>query len=214
MCVLKDGFRNWSQPSHHLGNVSCVHSLAWFWMAAFLTCASAKQSVRASVPRGAGLHGKVGHLDTYLRTGERQAGLFKRRTVLASLTSGPRTISATFWGINAWAFMGICLLLLLPARLSPPEPRPSPTKHKRTNSNGLFGGLVMWLPSKSLSACAVTKGPWKWIRKIKISGLHINVTWDDFSLSFTLVSSFRKMGIGFFFLLKMKRIYLWCIIFF
>ena len=199
MCVLKDGFCNWSQPSHHLVNVSCVHSLAWFWMAAFLTCASAKQSVRASVPRGAGLHGKVGHLDTYLRTGERQAGWFKRRTVLASLTSGPRTISATFWGINAWAFMGSCLLLLLTARLSPPEPRPSPTKHKRTNSDGLFGGLVMWLPSKSLSACAVTKGPWKWIRKIKISGLHINVTWDDLSLSFTLVSSFRKMGIGFFF---------------
>lgn len=112
MCVLKDGFRNWSQPSHHLGNVSCVHSLAWFWMAAFLTCASAKQSVRASVPRGAGLHGKVGHLDTYLRTGERQAGLFKRRTVLASLTSGPRTISATFWGINAWAFMGIPLYII------------------------------------------------------------------------------------------------------
>ena len=101
-----------------------------------------------------------------------------------------------------------------PPAFPPPEPRPSPTKHKRTNSNGLFGGLVMWLPSKSLSACAVTKGPWKWIRQIKISGLHINVTWDDFSLSFTLVSSFRKMGIGFFFLLKMKRIYLWCIIFF
>ena len=195
MCVLKDGFRNWSWPSHHLVNLSCVYSLAWFWMAEFLTCVSAKLSVWAPVPRGAGLHGKVGHLDTYLRTGERQAGLFKRRTVLASLTSGPRTISAMFWGINARAFMGICLLPLLTALLSPSTPRPSPTKHKRTNSGGLFGGLVMWLPSKSLSACAVIKGPWEWIRKIKISVLHVNVTWDDLSLSFTLVSSFIKLAL-------------------
>ena len=34
-----------------------------------------EQPVQASVPQGAGLHGKVGHVDTYLRTGERQTGL-------------------------------------------------------------------------------------------------------------------------------------------
>lgn len=98
------------------GECSCVYSLAWFWMVKLLTCVGAKQSVWASGPRGAGLHGKVGHLDTYLRTGERQSGLLKRRTVLPSLTSGPRTISAASLGVNGWAFMGLCLPPLLTTR--------------------------------------------------------------------------------------------------
>lgn len=54
-----------------------------------LTWMRGKQSVEASGPKGAGLNGKVGHLSTYLRTGERQTGLLKRRMVLLSLTSGP-----------------------------------------------------------------------------------------------------------------------------
>lgn len=38
--------------------------LAWFWMAELLTCARGEQLVGASVPKGAGLQGKRGHLDS------------------------------------------------------------------------------------------------------------------------------------------------------
>lgn len=70
-------------------SVPCVYLLAQFWIAKLLTWVRGKQPVRASVPKGAGLNGKVGHRDTYLRTGERQTGVLKRRMVLLSLTSGP-----------------------------------------------------------------------------------------------------------------------------
>ena len=70
-------------------NVSCAFSLAWFWMARLHNLGEGEQPVRASVPKGAGLHGKVGHVDTYLRTGERQTDLLKRKIVSPLLTSGP-----------------------------------------------------------------------------------------------------------------------------
>lgn len=107
-----------NQPSHHLVNASCVYLLAWIWMAKLLTWVRGKRPVWASFPWGAEVRGKVGHLDTYPRTGERQTG-FLKRTVSPSLTSGSWAVSAVTLRANAWGFHGILSHLSLP---STPQP--------------------------------------------------------------------------------------------